>query len=56
MGRIALELPVEIARVGERRDLKPLLGQIARQEVAQARVVVDDEYLRRGMLGDHESE
>ena len=48
--RIALQLPVEIARVGKRRDLEALLGQVARQEVAQAHVVVDDEDLRRGEL------
>ena len=48
MRRVALELPVEIARVGKRGDLEALLGQVARQEVAQAHVVVDDEDLRCG--------
>ena len=51
--RIALQLLVEVARVGQRRDLEALLGQIARQEVAQAHVVVDDEDLRRGRFGGH---
>ena len=39
-------LLVEVARVGERRDLESLLAQIAGQQVAQAHVVVDDEDLR----------
>ena len=46
--RIALQLLVEVARVGERRDLESLLAQIAGQQVAQAHVVVDDEDLRAG--------
>jgi len=32
--RIALQLLVELARVGEHGDLKPLFGQIARQQIA----------------------
>ena len=44
--RIALQLAVELRRVGKRRDLEALLGQVARQQVAQAHVVVDDEDLR----------
>ena len=43
MRRIALQFLVEIARVGKRRDVEALLGQIARQQVAQPHVVVDDE-------------
>ena len=53
MRRVALELLVELARVGERCDLESLLGKIAGQEVAQANVVVDDEYLGRGRFGRH---
>ena len=53
MRRIALELPVEIARVGQGGDLEALLGQIAGQEIAQAHVVVDDQDLRRGRFGGH---
>ena len=41
--RVALQLLVEVARVGKRRHLKTLLGQIAGQQVAQAHVVVDDQ-------------
>ena len=50
MRRIALQLLVEIARVGKHRNLKSLLGQVARQEVAQPHVIVDDEDLGRGSL------
>ena len=53
MRRVALELLVELARVGERCDLESLLGKISGQEVAQANVVVDDEYLGRGRFGRH---
>ncbi len=35
--RVALQLLVEVARVGERLHLEALLGQIAHQQVAQAR-------------------
>ena len=48
MRRIALQLLVELARIGERRHLESLLGQIAGQQVAQAHVVVDDEDLGGG--------
>ena len=44
--RIALQLLVEVARVGQRRDLEALFAQVAREQVAQAHVVVDDEDLR----------
>ena len=44
--RIALELAVEIAGVGQRRDLETLFAQVSRQQIAQAHVVVDDEHLR----------
>ena len=53
MRRIALQLLVEVARVGKRRDVEALLGQIARQEVAQAHVVVDDENPRRCVAMGH---
>jgi hypothetical protein len=44
--RVALQAPVELARVRQRRDLEALLGEIARQQVAQAHVVVDNQDLR----------
>ncbi len=47
MGRVALQLAVEVARIGERRDLEALLAEIAREEVAQAHVVVDHQNLVR---------
>ncbi len=50
---VALQLPVEIARVRKYGDLEALLGQVARQEVPQAHVVVDDEDLGRGDLRGH---
>ena len=53
MRRVALELPVDVARVGKRGHLEPLLGQVPRKQVPQPHVVVDDEYLRRGVLRDH---
>ena len=43
MRRIALQLAVELRRVRQRRDLEALLGEIARQQIAQPHVVVDDE-------------
>jgi len=46
MRRIALQLLVEVAGVGKRRDLEALLAEIARQQVAQPHIVVDDEDLR----------
>ncbi len=46
--RVALQLLVELARVGKRRHLEALLGQIAGEQVAQAHVVVDDEDLGGG--------
>ena len=46
--RVALQLAVELRRIGEGRDLEALLGQVARQQVAQAHVVVDDEDLWGG--------
>jgi hypothetical protein len=39
---IALQLLVELIRIGECGHLKSLLGQVARQQVTQANVVVDD--------------
>jgi len=53
MRRVALQLPVEIARVGKRRHLEPLFGQVSRQEIAQTNIVVDHEYLRCGSFCDH---
>ena len=55
VGRVALELAVEVARVGERGDLESLFAQIAGQQVAQADVVVDDENLRGARLGSHDA-
>ena len=43
MRRIALQLAIELRRVGQRADLESLLGQITRQQIAQPHVVVDDE-------------
>ena len=42
---IALQLLVEVSRVGERRDLESLFRQIAREKIAQPHVVVDDKDL-----------
>jgi hypothetical protein len=50
---IALELLVNLRGVGERGDLKPLLGEIARQQVTQPDIVVDDEDLGRGGFRCH---
>ena len=44
--RVALQLLVEVARVGQRAHLEALFAEIAGQQVAQAHVVVDDENLR----------
>ena len=46
MRRVALQAAVELGRIRQRRDLKALLGQVARQKIAQAHVVVDDEDFR----------
>ena len=51
--RIALQPLVELARVGERPHVEALLAQVAREEVAQAHVVVDDEDACRGGPGVH---
>ena len=53
MRRIALQLLVELARIGQRGDLETLLGEVSREQVAQARVVVDDEDLRGLRTGRH---
>ncbi len=55
MRRIALQLAVEIARIGERGHLEPLLAEIAGEEVAQAHVVVDDEDLVDSRLDGHDA-
>src|SRR5262249_54474119 len=46
MRRIALELFVELSRVGKRLHCESLLAQVAHQEIAQASIVVDDQDLR----------
>ena len=46
--RVALQPLVEVARVGDRAHVEPLAGQVARQQVAQPHVVVDDEDAHRG--------
>ena len=46
MRRIALQLAIELGRIGQRLDLKALLGEIAREQIAQARVVVHDQNFR----------
>ena len=51
--RVALQPLVELARVGERPHVEALLAQVAREEVAQAHVVVDDEDACRGGPGVH---
>ena len=53
MRRVALELAVEVARVRQRRHLEALLAEVARQQVAQAHVVVDDQDAGRGGLAGH---
>ena len=53
MRRIALQLLVEVAGVGKHGDLKPLFGEVARQEVAQPHIIVDDEDLRRKNFVGH---
>jgi hypothetical protein len=50
MRRITLQALVELARVGQRLDLKSLLAQVAREEIAQASVIVDDKYLGTALL------
>ena len=42
---VALQLAVEVARVGQRGDLEALLAEIAGEKVAQPHIVVDDENL-----------
>ncbi len=53
--RVALKLLVEVARIGERSHLETLLGEVARQQVTQSHVVVDDEHLGRGDFRGHAS-
>ena len=43
--RIALQLLVDLARVGQRLHLKALFAQVTHEQIAQADVIVDDEYL-----------
>ena len=43
--RIALQLAVEVARIGQRGHLEPLLAQVTREKIAQPDIVVDDEDL-----------
>ena len=47
MRGVPLELAVEVARVRQRDHLEPLLAEVARQEVPQAGVVVDDQDARQ---------
>ena len=46
MRRVALQLFVEISGVGKRLDLKPLFGQVANQQIAQSRIVIDYQNFR----------
>jgi hypothetical protein len=50
MRRIALQLLVELPCVGERLHLESVLGQVADEELAQARVVVDHQDLWNGLF------
>ena len=54
MRRITLHFLVELIRIGERGHLKPLLGQVARQQVAQANVIVDDKNFGGNRFRDHD--
>ena len=51
--RIALQLAFDVARVRQRDHLEPLFAEVARQEVPQAGVVVDDQDAGRGGLAGH---
>jgi hypothetical protein len=53
MRGVPLELAVEVARVRQRDHLEPLFAEVARQEVPQAGVVVDDQDAGRGGLAGH---
>ena len=50
MRRIALQLLVELARVGQRLHLEALFGQVAYQQLAQPGIVVDDQNFWRKLF------